>query len=47
MHAHRLEEAEGDLGRAARLAPDNADIARLLQQVRLARTRPGAGGTKP
>lgn len=47
MHAHRLEEAENDLGRAARLAPDNADIARLLQQVRLARTRPGAGGAKP
>lgn len=39
MQARRLDEAEKDLGRAAALAPDNADIARLLQQIRGAKAR--------
>jgi tetratricopeptide (TPR) repeat protein len=43
LNAQRLDEAERDLGRAAELAPGNADIARLLQQLRLARTRTPAG----
>ena len=46
LRAQRLDEAERDLARAAELAPDNPDLPRLLQQVRLARTRqaPGPGG---
>jgi tetratricopeptide (TPR) repeat protein len=40
MNAHRFEEAGQDLARAAELAPDNADIARLLQQLRRAQTQP-------
>ena len=39
MHAGRLTDAERDLAHAAERAPGSADIARLLQQVRLARTR--------
>jgi len=33
MHAGRFDEAEADLIKAAHLAPDNPDVARLLQQV--------------
>lgn len=47
MHAGRLTDAESDLARAAQLAPGNADIARLLQQVRLARTQGRGAGAKP
>ncbi|MBK8165202.1 MAG: tetratricopeptide repeat protein [bacterium] len=45
LRAQRLDEAEHDLGRAAALAPDNQDIPRLLQQIRVARSRgtPGPG----
>lgn len=39
LRAQRLDEAERDLGRAASLAPDNPDIPRLLQQIRVARSR--------
>ncbi len=47
MQASRMEDAERDLGRAAVLAPDNANIARLLQQVRAAKARaPGAAPKK-
>lgn len=47
MQAHRFEAAESDLARAAVLAPDNADIARLLQQVRQAKARLGEGPPRP
>jgi tetratricopeptide (TPR) repeat protein len=47
LNARRFEDAENDLNRAAQLAPDNGDIARLLQQVRLARKRVGDGAVKP
>lgn len=47
MNARRFADAEKDLGRAAQLAPDNADIVRLLQQVRLTRKRVGDGVVKP
>jgi tetratricopeptide (TPR) repeat protein len=43
LRAQRLDEAERDLSRAADLAPDNPDLPRLLQQIRLARTRPSPG----
>ena len=33
MHAGRFDEAEADLIKAAELAPDNQDVARLLQQI--------------
>ncbi len=33
MHRGDLDRAADDLGEAARLAPDNQDIARLLQQI--------------
>jgi hypothetical protein len=37
VHAGELEAAEADLARAAELAPENLEIGRLLQQVRLRR----------
>jgi len=33
MHAGRFDQAEADLNKAAELAPENQDVARLLQQV--------------
>ena len=33
LHDDNLEQAEADLLKAAELAPDNQDVARLLQQV--------------
>ena len=33
MHRGDLERAAADLAEAARLVPDNQDIARLLQQI--------------
>lgn len=46
MQAHRLEDAEQDLGHAATLAPDNAGIARLLQEVRVTKGRVRGGAPK-
>ncbi|MFN2371055.1 MAG: tetratricopeptide repeat protein, partial [Candidatus Krumholzibacteriia bacterium] len=40
VHAGDLDAAAADLAEAARLAPDNQDVARLLQQVRAQRQRP-------
>jgi len=37
LHAGDLDAAAADLGEAARLAPDNQDVARLLQQLEVRR----------
>jgi len=39
LHAGDLVQAEADLGQAATLAPDNSDVADLLQQVVLEKRR--------
>ncbi len=39
LHADNLDQAEADLGHAATLAPDNPDVANLLQQVLLEKRR--------
>jgi len=38
MHQGDRERAEADLTEAARLAPDNSDIARLLEKLQGARS---------
>lgn len=40
LHAGRYDEAAADLAEAARLAPDNPEIARLLQQLEARRRQP-------
>lgn len=39
LHAGEIEQAEADLVQAAQLAPDNSDVANLLQQVVLEKRR--------
>ncbi len=39
LHAGELDAAASDLAEAARLAPDNQEVARLLQQIRARQRR--------